>query len=331
MVRVSTMLLLLATTIGASAGAAERRVPEDHPTVQAAIAAAGDGDTVLVGPGVWNEDLDFLGKAIAVVGAGADTVLRGTGTGPVVTFRTGEGPTSVLDGVVVTGGVAPRGGGIRIEDASPTIRRSVIMENRASERGSGIFVGGAAAAPLIQNNLVIYNAHSTGDPHAIQSDGASPRIVNNTIVRNDSNGILLAGGGAPEVVANLIAWNGSREPILGARGRGICDFTTGSVVRWNLFHRNRVAALLRAGTDWRRIRSAERALGGPDFTGNQDGSPRLAGGRAPRTSALATLADFDLRADSRAVGTGDPDPARANADGSRNTIGHTGGPFGVRF
>lgn len=324
-------ILAIAALWAASADAADLLVPEDHPTVQAAVVAAADGDRVLVGAGAFDGDVDFLGKAIVVVGTGAETVLRGSGTGPVVTFASGEGAGSVLDSVVVTGGSASAGGGVRIVDASPTVRRTIVMENVATERGSGIFVGGAAAAPFIHNNLVIYNAHTAGDPHAIQSDGASPRIVNNTVVRNDSNGIFLTGDGAPEVVNNLIAWNGSRVAGLGARGRGICDFTSASIVRHNLFHRNRVAALLRAGKDWRRIRRAERALGGPDFTGNVDGNPKLRRRKPRRRAAGAAFADFAPRPRSRAVGAGDPSVAHQNVDGSRNTIGHTGGPFGVQF
>jgi nitrous oxidase accessory protein NosD len=325
--------LALGLAVAAPARATVLEVPADVPTLQAAIDAAGDGDEVHAAPGVYTERIDFRGKAIAVVGSGPASVLDGAGAGPVVTFASGEGPASILDSFTVTGGDAPMGGGVLIVDASPTVRRNVIRENAAAMRGSGIYVEGAGAAPYLHNNLVVYNRHSVADPHAIQVSNASPRIVNNTIVRNDSNGILLAGAGVATVVGNVLAWNGSVVRDFGPRGRGICDFTTGAVVRYNSFFRNRVAALLRGGVDYRRIGVAEETLADPDLAGNLDGNPRLARRRPPRRAEDAVPAMFSPSASiaSPLRNAGDPDPAANDADGTRNTIGHTGGPFGVAF
>jgi len=321
------------TLAAADSPAAVLDVPSSYPTIQAAIDAAADGDEVRVAPGTYVENVDFAGKAILLAGAGSETVLRGTGSGSVVTVDSGEGPDSILDGFTITGGDAVMGGGVRVAGSSPTIRRNVIRENGAQARGSGIYVEGVGAAPRIHNNLIIYNRHTAGDPHAIQVQEASPTIENNTIVRNDSNGILLAGGGTPRVVNNILAWNGSYVADTGKRGRGICDFSPASVVRYNLFHKNRVAALLRGGTDYRRAEVAQAVLDDPDLLGNVDGNPRLTRRRPPRNAADAPLAAFALADASRGPAThaGDPDPGFENGDGTRNTIGHTGGPFGVQF
>lgn len=48
------------------AAAQIHRVPEQHGTIAAAIAAASDGDTVLVAPGTWVEHLEFDGKELTV-------------------------------------------------------------------------------------------------------------------------------------------------------------------------------------------------------------------------------------------------------------------------
>ncbi len=54
----------------------EWRVPEDFPTIQAAIDAAQEGDTILIAPGVYREHL-VIPKSLTLQGAGPDTVLEG--------------------------------------------------------------------------------------------------------------------------------------------------------------------------------------------------------------------------------------------------------------
>src|SRR5215471_2526966 len=75
-------------------------VPGDQATIQGAINAANNGDTVLVAPGTYTENINFNGKAITVtssVGA-AQTIIDGGAKAPVVVFNTGEGFKSVLNG-----------------------------------------------------------------------------------------------------------------------------------------------------------------------------------------------------------------------------------------
>lgn len=297
--------------------AGEIQVGTGH-SIQEAIDAATTGDTIAVSAGTFVEDLDFRGKAVSVVGRGTASVLLGTGTGPVVRFVSGETPASVLDSFTITGGAAGTGGGILVDRASPTILRNVVTGNRASGQGSGIAVLGPAS-PQILNNLLSYNTNldGVGDPHTIQVLGATPVIVNNTIVEGDSNGILLNGTAAAATIImnNVIAVNGT--PGAG-RGRGICDFSGGAVIQYNTFYRNVVAALLTRSGQYRRVRAAERAFADPDFRDNSDRSPRFVDLRRGA---------FHLRTRSPASHGGNPDPAFANRDGSRNTMGYTGGPL----
>jgi hypothetical protein len=294
-------------------------------SVQVAIDTAAPGDVVMLAPGTYEGDLDFRGKAISVVGSGLSTVLRGTGAGPVVTFASGEGAGSVLDSLRITGGVAERGGGIFIRGSSPTVVRTTIVANRARVQGSGVYLEASGAS--LSNNLIVYNESAGGDPHSVEIQDASPMLVNNTIARGDSNGIILRGRSPAVVMNNIIAYNGSRDGGT-RRGRGICDFSGGSAtIHYNLFYRNRVAALLTDGEDFGRVARAESVIGLPRLLGNVDARPEFRPVR--RRDGAVEEGDFALRTlhARRARDAGNPDPAFDDADGTRNDIGFTGGPL----
>ncbi|MBD3369493.1 hypothetical protein GF402_03930 [Candidatus Fermentibacteria bacterium] len=61
MIRVALMLSIASICL-----AATLHVPGDYPTIQEAIAAVEDGDTVLVGPGSYGGPISFRGKNIVV-------------------------------------------------------------------------------------------------------------------------------------------------------------------------------------------------------------------------------------------------------------------------
>ena len=113
--------LLVAGMVPATTLADTLRVPEDHPTIQAAIEEAEDGDDVLVAAGTYVELIDTRGKAITVhsVGGAEVTTIDGKLAGSVVTCAAGEGPDTVVSGFTITGGAAEDGGGMHIFEASP--------------------------------------------------------------------------------------------------------------------------------------------------------------------------------------------------------------------
>ncbi|UCG58784.1 MAG: HEAT repeat domain-containing protein [Phycisphaerales bacterium] len=125
---------------------AERLVPSQYPTIQAAVDAAVDGDEVIIAPGRYtgdgNRDIDFSGKAMTVRSEGGpesciidcqgseDDRHRG------FLFESGETANSVLQGFTITGGFVYTGGGaIYCYRSSPTIRDCIIIRNTASEGG----------------------------------------------------------------------------------------------------------------------------------------------------------------------------------------------------
>jgi hypothetical protein len=157
--RVLSILVLILWPLTFRAMAATIRVPQDQPTIQAGIDAAKTGDTVLVAPGLYTENINFKGKAITVkstLGPGASTI-DGGHKPPVVAFVNGEGRGSVLSGFTIQHGGAPTGaadvpanwgGGIAISGAAPTIFNNLITDNDCQ----GIFAAGTGE--LIQANTI---------------------------------------------------------------------------------------------------------------------------------------------------------------------------------
>ncbi len=136
MKRVSVLCLLFCAT--AFSYAKIIHIPADQPTIQAGINAAENGDTVLVAPGTYTENINFSGKAITVKSSGGAkaTIIDGGQAGSVVTFDSGEGLTSVLHGFTIqNGNAADFGGGVYIDSASPTVVANIVSGNRAGDWG----------------------------------------------------------------------------------------------------------------------------------------------------------------------------------------------------
>src|SRR5215510_11155122 len=123
----------------AIAGAATINVPADHPTIQRAIDAAVNGDTVIVAPGTYNEAINFSGKAITVKSSGSAeaTVISAKGLNTsVVTCTSGETANSKLLGFTITQGAGtpvqidyPLGGGMYCINSSPLISYCIFSAN----------------------------------------------------------------------------------------------------------------------------------------------------------------------------------------------------------
>lgn len=135
-------------------------------TIQAAIDAASDGDVVSVAEGIYtgtgNKDLDFTGKHITLISAGAteNTIIDCEGSGRGFFFHSSEDRQAVLDGFMITNGDVGDsfGGGIYCYESDPTIRNCTITFCNANYDGGGVFCDNAA--PVIQDCVIQYNSES---------------------------------------------------------------------------------------------------------------------------------------------------------------------------
>jgi hypothetical protein len=200
------LLLLFAT---ASIHGTIISIPTDQPTIQSGIDTANDGDTVLVQPGVYTENINFNAKNIIVAslflitGDTASiplTAVDGGGIESVVTFESGEDSTASLIGFTITNGCASMsGGGIFCQNSNPTLLCLHIEGNEAYYFGGGIYCRNSH--PRLENLRITGNlsSHEGGGLFCMES---APQLKNVTISCNKT---FYYGGG-------LACWDSS--PLL---------------------------------------------------------------------------------------------------------------------
>ncbi|MFC1890153.1 nitrous oxide reductase family maturation protein NosD [Thermodesulfobacteriota bacterium] len=208
-------------------------VPSDQPTIQAGIDAAVDGDLVLVAPGIYVENIDFLGKAITLRSeAGSEgTVIDGNQAGSVVSFISGETRNAVINGFTIRNGFGYGGGGVLCWASSPAVSNCTITGNDAGDLNGGGICCVEGASPVITNCLITDN-HSISGLFGLGGgiccwvyEGPTPRLTieNCTITGNTAKG---SGGGIYCQSTILIVRNctisGNSVSSYSADGGGIC-------------------------------------------------------------------------------------------------------------
>ena len=185
--QMNTLRLLAVSFILISSAtfASELHVPASYPTIQSAINAASEGDTVIVAPGSYVENVVIDGKNVtlrstdpsdaAVVAA---TVIDGNQTGPCVSF------VNALSSACITG--------FTLTNGDPGVNCYSYPEWQVS-------------TPRIMGNVI------TNCTKALRSVGSAPEIIRNTIEGN-SRGLGLTNPPSEHTVlveGNTIAGNGS--------------------------------------------------------------------------------------------------------------------------
>ena len=182
-------------------------VPADSSTIQGGINGAVNGDTVLVQPGTYVENINYNAKNIVVgsltltTGDTAyisQTIIDGNQNGSVVTFENGENSTAVLSGFTITNGSASTGSGIDCNNSSPELVNLMVSNNT----GTGIRC--YFSSPGIEN-VTVSNNSGIG----IDCMTASPGLENVTSSDNSSMGILCQYNSNPILLNVKVSGNGT--------------------------------------------------------------------------------------------------------------------------
>lgn len=223
-------------------------IPSEYSTIQEAILAAEPGDQLLVAPGTYTENLDFLGKDIILESSDGPevTVIDGSdpaipGQGSVVLFQNNESADAVLRGFTLTGGAGTligenrNGGAICCILASHLIEGNIIISNTALY-GGGICCHGAGTAPTIRNNRIGHN-QTQGGGGVYCAASTFPTIERNRVFSNYAS---ICGGGlySSKDAMPVVRWNTVYGNTAEWSGGGINCYNSSPVIDRNVFYEN---------------------------------------------------------------------------------------------
>lgn len=195
------------------------KIPQDFNLIQHAINDSYTGDTILLDPDVYFENINMRGKRITLashfifnhdVEMIENTILDGGGVESVVICDTGESNETKLVGLTIQNGAAKGedypnyfGGGIRCINSSPTLNSLIIKNNYARYGGGGIFL--MSSISQISNIRIIGNSAGR-DGGGIRATSSSLIIKNSIIAKNNAE----TGGG---ITCNFFNNVGTTEVI----------------------------------------------------------------------------------------------------------------------
>jgi hypothetical protein len=208
-------------------------VPSDYPTIQAAINAAIDGDTIAVKAGTYNENI-IINKSIKLIGEFPTSIIvDGQGSGNAITVSANNvliqrivvknkdkygiycSSESVVKLTVKNSTLKDSGWGLFAEkNCLITMLNNTVYNNRNSINtdGAGILIKDNSAYGIISQ---IINNTVDDNYHGIWSENASIKSMNNIVTSNigtlgtiTNTGIYHFGSGSSDNTYNDVYGNG---------------------------------------------------------------------------------------------------------------------------
>ena len=187
------------------------QVPAEYESIAKAVRFAFDGDTVEIGPGTWNEAIEFLGRDLSLIGTeGAQaTIIDATGWGrPAIVADRTDG-TGSISGLTLTGadvgfgfgGGARLAGSMTVSDCVITGNR-LVVENGTSGGGAGIAFTTPGATVVLEtvtisdNELIseVTNTFTNATGAGLHAVVGTLQITEATIEANRIDGLGSGGG-----------------------------------------------------------------------------------------------------------------------------------------
>ena len=242
-----------------------REVPSEYSTIQGAIDASDDQDTILVFPGTYQENINYDGKDIIVTSTYlidndstiiGQTIINGNQNGSVVVFNDGESENAVIQGFTLkngngnyadpdgNGSYYTYGGGVYCQNTSPTLKDMVITENSGNGGGGGgIFC--YEAAPTIVGCIISDNVSNDVGGGLYARDGSNVILINVEFVGNEAEfgaGCYLRHESVPEM--SYISFT---ENIAANSGGAIVLKDNADAVMYQIFIEDNIAEGLGGG------------------------------------------------------------------------------------
>ena len=207
------ILAALAMVFMPSLQAATIHVPEDEPTIQAAVDASTSGDTIIIAAGTYplTSPVTINGKAITLRGAdGADvTFLDGNESSTLLFISDVGGAGVTIDGLTFVDGQATEtvhGGCAVIRNSTATVINSKFdncrtIDGDAGNSGGAIKISSGSDATI--DNCGFTNNRSFSQGGAIHVLESTASITNSNFNGNVAAGIPESGGGGIKVTTSV--------------------------------------------------------------------------------------------------------------------------------
>ncbi len=291
--RLSGMLFWSVVLMGMSAElfAATIRVPQDQPTIQSGINAAVNGDTVLVSPGVYNENIKVFNKRVFVIASGGAKVTN---------WKWNQNDF----GILVDSGGRLWFQGFRAIDFP-----------RISSEPDKPQIRALSGSLHLYNNVFIGDGTVTNQRYFLFTNFADTVVLR----RNQFHGLLLSrqSDGASVIIAgNSTQWVSVVNNVFDSTYRALVTYVDGGGEVKNNIFTNSLDYPFYAGSDpvietyncfWQNFAIIHQVSSTSIQLNPLYNSP--------------TNADFRITQGSPCINTGDPNPIYNDPDGSRNDIG----------